>query len=68
MLWKDIQKEEPKDKERVLIWDKHTGEMNIAVWYEEENSSWEFEVGVGEHRTFTHWMLLPEPPIGGFGK
>lgn len=63
MKWINLQDQEPENKERVLIYDKFSDEINIARWFSEENQFWEDEIGNSWSYTATHWQKLPERPI-----
>jgi len=73
--WLDITKEQPKDGERVLVWDNYYGEHEIMT-YNEDLKCWddeygdEFEVELDavlpqepDTLRVKFWMHLPEEPL-----
>ena len=49
----------PKDKIRILVYEKHYSDISIAYWASE--GYWLCLVE-GQKIEPTHWMPLPEPP------
>lgn len=64
MEWKKLSIEEPKDNERVLVWDSKYKECTIRVFNKEYNC-WDTEDGDDyfcELSGYEFWMRLPEEP------
>ncbi len=64
MEWKKLSIEEPKDNERVLVWDYNFKESTIRVFNKEHNSS-DTEDGDeydSDLEKYEFWMKLPEEP------
>lgn len=64
MEWKKITIEEPKDNERVLVWDTEFNECTIRVFNKHYNC-WDIEDGDDydcELSSYEFWMRLPEEP------
>lgn len=64
MDWIDVEKEKPKDREEVLIWDQD--DFAAVAWWEENWNTWTWKsTGCGccdDCPKPTHWMPLPNPP------
>ncbi len=64
MEWKKVSIEEPKDGERVLVWDSEFNECTIKVFNKIHNC-WDSEDGdeyVCDLDRYEFWMRLPEEP------
>jgi len=64
MEWKKLSIEEPKDNERVLVWDSGLKECTIRVFNKHYNC-WDTEDGDDydcELSSYEFWMRLPEEP------
>ena len=64
MEWKKVSIKEPKDGERVLVWDSEFNECAIRVFNKHYNC-WDTEDGddyVCELSSYEFWMRLPEEP------
>lgn len=64
MEWKKLSIEEPKDNERVLVWDSEFKECTIRVfnksyncWDTEDGDDYDADLG-----SYEFWMKLPENP------
>jgi hypothetical protein len=64
MEWKKLSIEEPKDHERVLVWDSEFNECAIRVfnkhyncWDDEDADDYDCELS-----SYEFWMNLPEEP------
>jgi hypothetical protein len=66
MEWKKLSIEEPKDNERVLVWDSKFNECAIRIFNKHYNC-WDTEYGDDyvhdcELSSYEFWMNLPEEP------
>lgn len=64
MEWKKLSIEEPKDHERVLVWDTEFNECTIRVFNKSYNC-WDTEDGDDYDcglSSYEFWMKLPEEP------
>ena len=64
MEWKKLSIEEPKNGERVLVWDSEVKECTIKVFNKHYNC-WDTEDGDDyfcELSGYEFWMRLPEEP------
>lgn len=62
MKWKNINEEKPNDSQRVLVCDKHFGEVRILT-YNDYYKCWDTEDGDDyncELNSIEWWMPLPE--------
>ena len=64
MEWKNIKETEPKDGQRVLVWNELLDQANIQTW-NENYQCWDTEDGDDYEHDIDdcpYWMELPEEP------